>query len=124
MRVLRIAWLGIPTQTYSATLSFLRDTLGLGVEFEEVASVELSLANDDRIQLFAPGHPYFDFVERQATRLVPLLEVDDVDLATSELEAAGATIVGSRDSDDTWTWIHVLAPDGTLLALASRPTAS
>jgi hypothetical protein len=44
----------------------LRDTMGLRVEFDEPVTTELSLPNDDRLQVFAPGHPYFAFFENHA----------------------------------------------------------
>jgi hypothetical protein len=37
-------------------VAFLRDGLGLAVEFEEEATTELSVANGDRVQVFGPGH--------------------------------------------------------------------
>ncbi len=66
MRVIRLAWLGIPASNYTAMASFLRDTMGLQVEFDEPATTELSLPNDDRLQVFAPGHPYFAFFGNHA----------------------------------------------------------
>jgi hypothetical protein len=43
-------------QRYAAMVPFLRDALGLRVEFEEPATVEFSLPNDDRLQVFAPAN--------------------------------------------------------------------
>lgn len=120
MRVIRLAWLGIPTSNYTTMVSFLRDTMGLRVEFDEPATTELSLPNDDRLQVFAPGHPYFTFFENHARGLVPLFEVEDAQQAAAELRAAGAEVIGNLDSDDNWTWIHVRAPDGNLYEFASR----
>jgi catechol 2,3-dioxygenase-like lactoylglutathione lyase family enzyme len=120
VRVIRLAWLGIPTSNYPAMVSFLRDTMGLRVEFDEPATTELSLPNDDRLQVFAPGHPYFAFFQDHAQGLVPLFEVEDAQQAAAELRAAGADVIGNPDSDGTWTWIHVRAPDGNLYEFASR----
>ena len=120
MRVIRLAWLGIPTNNYPAMVSFLRDTMGLRVEFDEPATTELSLPNDDRLQVFAPGHPYFAFFQDHAQGLVPLFEVEDAQQAAAELRAAGADVIGNPDSDGNWTWIHVRAPDGNLYEFASR----
>ncbi len=57
MRVLRRAWLGIPVEEYAAKVSFFANALGLRTEFEEPATIELSLPNDDRVQLFGHGDP-------------------------------------------------------------------
>jgi catechol 2,3-dioxygenase-like lactoylglutathione lyase family enzyme len=118
--VIRLAWLGIPASNYTAMASFLRDTMGLQVEFDEPATTELSLPNDDRLQVFAPGHPYFAFFGNHARGLAPLFDVDDAQQAAAELKAAGADVIGDPDSDDACTWIHVRAPDGSLYEFASR----
>jgi catechol 2,3-dioxygenase-like lactoylglutathione lyase family enzyme len=120
VRVIRLAWPGIPASNYPAMVWFLRDTLGLQVEFGEPATTELSLPDDDRLQVFAPGHPYFAFFQDRARGLVPLFEVEDARQAAAELRAAGAEVIGSPDSDGDWTWIHVCAPDGNLYEFASR----
>jgi catechol 2,3-dioxygenase-like lactoylglutathione lyase family enzyme len=120
VRVLRLAWLGIPTTEYAAMASFLRDTMGLRVEFEESTTIEFSLPSDDRVQLFGPGHPYFTFFEEHAGGAVALFEVDDLQQAAAELEAASVDIVGPPESDANWTWIHVRAPDGNLYELGTR----
>lgn len=120
MRVLRIAWLGIATNDAAPMVSFLESIMGLRVEFAEPATTELSLPNDDRIQVFGPHHPYFGFYRTHATGPVPLFEVEDVRQAAQEAEAAGLEIIGTQHSDENWTWIHLRAPDGNLYALASR----
>ncbi len=58
MRVQRIAWLGVRTDAYEATVGFLRDVLGLRVAFQEPTTAELALPNDDRVQVFGPGDRY------------------------------------------------------------------
>jgi 4-hydroxyphenylpyruvate dioxygenase-like putative hemolysin len=60
------------------------------------------------------------FFQDHAQGLVPLFEVEDAQQAAAELRAAGADVIGNPDSDGTWTWIHVRAPDGNLYEFASR----
>lgn len=120
MRVLGIRWLGIRTDRLEEMVAFLRDGLGLPVSFDEGTTVEVSTSEGDAIQLMGPGHPYHGFFGQQALGPVPLLEVDDVLAAKAELEAIGAEIVGTVERDRRWEWIHVRAPDGTLLELGSR----
>jgi hypothetical protein len=120
VEVRRIRWLGIPTDQYGAMRALFEDVMGLGVNFDEPATVELETMEGDRIQLLAPGHPYFDFFREHARGPVALFEVDDVQAARTELEAAGIKTVGEIDRDSEWEWIHVRAPDGTLFDLASR----
>jgi hypothetical protein len=104
-------------------LELLRGVLGLKVEFEDETTAELSLANDDRVQIFSEGHLYFRFMEDERAGLVPLFEVDDIEGACSELQAANVELVGDRESDSRWTWQHFRAPDGNLYSLGSRRSA-
>jgi catechol 2,3-dioxygenase-like lactoylglutathione lyase family enzyme len=120
VRVRRIAWLGVRTDAYEATVWFLRDVLGLRTAFQEPATLELTLPNDDRVQVFGPGHRYHEFYAEHATGPVVLFEVDDVEDARAELEAAGIELIGPADSDSDWSWIHARAPDGNLYCFASR----
>src|SRR5690349_9642784 len=98
----------------------LRDVMGLTVEFEQPTTIELSLPSGDRVQVFGPGHPYFDFFAKQTSGPVALFEVDDIHTAQAELATAGIEIVGAVERDSNWEWLHVRAPDGNLYELASR----
>jgi catechol 2,3-dioxygenase-like lactoylglutathione lyase family enzyme len=120
MQVRNIRWVGIPAQDYGAMVAFLRQVLGLRVNFEEPTTAEFSTSEGDEIQVMAPGDPYFDFFTRYAAGPVPLFEVDDVHGARRELEQAGAEVIGVTSRDSTWEWIHFRAPDGNLYELASR----
>jgi catechol 2,3-dioxygenase-like lactoylglutathione lyase family enzyme len=120
MQVRRIAWLGLRTDAYDATVRFLREVLGLQPAFEEPTTVELMLPNDDRVQVFGPGNRYFDFYGQHAVGPVVLFEVDDVEQARAELTGAGVELVGPTESDGAWSWVHARAPDGNLYAFASR----
>ncbi len=57
MRVKGLVWLGIPADDYAAAVRFFTETLALDVAFDEASTMELSAANDDRIQVFGPGSP-------------------------------------------------------------------
>jgi hypothetical protein len=96
MKVRNIRWVGIPTTNYEAMLVFLRDTMGLRVNFQESTTAEFSAWEGDAIQIIAPGDPYFEFFTTEASGPVPLFEVDDVHKARAELEAADVEIVGRR----------------------------
>jgi catechol 2,3-dioxygenase-like lactoylglutathione lyase family enzyme len=120
MRVLRLCWLCIPTREYEAMVRLLRDTMGLRVEFEDPTTTELSLPSGDRVQVFAPGNPYFEFFDNHANGPVALFEVDELSRARAELSAAGIEIVGDIARDTNWEWLHFHAPDGNLYVLAER----
>jgi catechol 2,3-dioxygenase-like lactoylglutathione lyase family enzyme len=117
VKALRVAWLGIRTDDYERTLGLFRDLLGLETEFEEPDTVELSLPDGARVQLFARGHRYHDaFV---GFGPVPLFEVDDLDEAERRLREGGFQ-VGERDRDSAWEWFDFRGPDGNLYELARR----
>jgi len=72
---------------------------GLQVGFDEPATAELSLPNDDRRQVFGPGHPYFTFFEEHSSGLVPLFEVDNAELSRRTAEEQGTEISAGRTTD-------------------------
>lgn len=120
MRVKGLVWLGIPAGDYAAAVRFFGETLGLEVAFDEGNTVELAAGNGDRIQLFGPGHRYFEFFRGQGARIVPLLEVDDLDQARAELLRGGAELLGGPESDGAWAWLTFRAPDGNTYSLGAR----
>lgn len=117
MKALRLAWLGIRSDDYDATVGLFRDVLGLDVVFEEERTVELELPAGERVQVFAPGHPYHDRFAGHA--LVPLVEVDDLAAAEALLHDARVEIV-RRGSDSVWDWLELRAADGNLYSIGAR----
>jgi predicted enzyme related to lactoylglutathione lyase len=120
MRVKGLPWLGIPADDYASAVRFFTETLGLDVAFDEADTMELSAANDDRIQVFGPGHPYFRFYRDHGARIVPLFEVDNLDQARAELARSGAEVFGDPESDGAWAWLTFRAPDGNIYSLGAR----
>ena len=120
MEVRRLCWLGVRAEAYEPMVAFLRDVLGLRVEFERRTTAELSLPDGDRVQVFGPGDPYFSFFAEHAGGPVALFEVADVHGARGELVAAGIEVVGSIEREREWEWLHFRAPDGNLYELGQR----
>jgi len=120
MRVKGLVWLGIPTDDYAGAVRFFAETLGLHVVFDESDTTELSAVNDDRIQVFGPGHRYFQFYRDRGARIVPLFEVDNLDEARAELARGGAEVFGGPESDGQWAWLTFRAPDGNIYSLGAR----
>ena len=69
MEVRNVRWLGIRTDNYEAIVGFLRDILGLKVNFEEPTTVEFTTSEGDRVQVMAPADPYYDFFGEHAPRV-------------------------------------------------------
>jgi catechol 2,3-dioxygenase-like lactoylglutathione lyase family enzyme len=120
MKAIRLAWVGIRTDDYDATVRLFRDVLGLEVELEEEQTTELSLPAGERVQVFGRGHRYHEIFGTEARGPVPLFEVADVRGAERRLAEAGLEIVGSLESDSDWDWLNFRGPDGNLYAVASR----
>jgi hypothetical protein len=90
------------------------------VAFDAGNTVELAAWNGDRIQLFGPGHRYFEFYRSHGASIVPLLEMDDLDQARPSWPRGGAELLGGQESDGTWTWLTFRAPDGNIHSLGAR----
>jgi catechol 2,3-dioxygenase-like lactoylglutathione lyase family enzyme len=120
MKVLGIRWVGVRADSYDEMVGFLRDVLGLQVTFEADATAEFSLANDDRVEVFGPGHRYYELFGAGGGGPVPLLEVDDLRTARAELVAAGIEVIGEIERDASWEWLNFRGPEGNLYELAGR----
>ena len=120
MKILGLRWLGVATREYEPMVRLLRDVMRLRVEFEDTTTIELSTQSGDRVQVFAPEDPYFERFFRHASGPVALFEVEDVEAARRELEAAGIEVLGAIDHDMSWEWIDFRGPDGNVYELASR----
>jgi catechol 2,3-dioxygenase-like lactoylglutathione lyase family enzyme len=120
MKVLGIRWVGVRAESNDEMVGFLRDVLGLQVAFEEDATTEFSLANDDRVQVFGPGHRYYELFGSGGGGPVPLFEVDDLQTARAELVAAGVEVIGEIERNASWQWLNFRGPEGNLYELASR----
>jgi catechol 2,3-dioxygenase-like lactoylglutathione lyase family enzyme len=66
MEVRNVRWVGIRTDRYEAIVGFLRDVLGLRINFEEPTTVEFATSEGDEVQVMAPGDPYYEFFGEQA----------------------------------------------------------
>jgi len=120
MDVKALVWLGVPVDDIAAAVGFFAGTLALDPVFEEPDTVELSAANGDKIQLFGPGHRYFDLCRGQGVAMLPLFEVADVDQARAALASSGVELLGAVESDAAWRWFLARGPDGNLYSFGAR----
>jgi catechol 2,3-dioxygenase-like lactoylglutathione lyase family enzyme len=120
MSVLGIRWIGVCAEQYDEMVGFLRDVLALPMAFEDEATAEFALANDDRVQVYGPGHRYYELFGAAGGGPVPLIEVDDLQATRMELAAAGVELIEETQRDASWEWLTFRGPDGNLYELASR----
>lgn len=121
MRVKGLVWLGIPADDYAAAIGLI-GTLGLDVAFHEANTVELSAENGDKVQLFGPGHRYFEYYRSQGARTVPLFEVDNLDEARTDMAGSGAEVIGGTESDGIWARLVFRGPEGNVHSVCARQT--
>lgn len=110
MRVEGILWVGRRTASLPAMADFLERTLGLERVEGDDGRVLFQATNGDLVELYGPG----EGGEELATGPVVEFAVDDLEEARRELAEQGARVVA-----DGYTWLHVEAPDGTVVGLKS-----
>ena len=117
MGVRGIVWMGVQTERFDEMAAFVRALTGTPPPVEEPGFNLWSLPNGDLIELFAEGRkPTFG-----AGPVVGFL-VDDLQASRTEIEAAGAVIVGGYGpNDDGYEAIHFRAPDGNVYELVHDP---
>jgi catechol 2,3-dioxygenase-like lactoylglutathione lyase family enzyme len=115
MKVRGIVWVGTDTPHYEEMVRFARDLLGLRVVFEG------QFEGDETVEFECPNGTRFQITRGStASPPVPLFEVEDLFQAREELERAGIQILGTDETDGTWQWFGVRAPDGNTYTLAAR----
>lgn len=123
MKVRRLAWLGMRTESYRETKEFFGDVLGLKLVVEDpgVAVFQLPSGEHDFIEVLDVDDPDSAFM---TTGPVPGLLVEDVVEARRELEAAGLEMLepirwwefpGSDLPEiPGYGWFNFRGPDGNV----------
>ncbi|GAA4604857.1 catechol 2,3-dioxygenase-like lactoylglutathione lyase family enzyme [Actinoplanes octamycinicus] len=123
MRIRRISWLGVKTDSYQETRDFFADVAGLDVAYEKPDFAVFRMADGDLLEVFGPDadDPPEQFA---AEKVVAGLLVDDIDEATATLRAAGIELLGPQQSgSDGYRWQHFRLPDGKVFELSTGPGA-
>lgn len=118
MGVTRLAWVGIRTDRYEATLAFFGGVLGLEVEEDLPEMVEYGVPGGAALEVFRVGtpldHPHF------TTGPVPGFGVRDLESAVGRLRSRKVRPLESRRSGGGG-WAHFRAPDGCVYELKGDP---
>lgn len=114
MDIKGINWLGVRTERFDEMVRFYADTLGLPKAWEDEGFAAFKLPNGDTIEVFSAATPdkqHFD------TGPVAGFQVDDIEQARHELEAAGIEFIGPIEGGRS-RWSHFRGPDGNVYELS------
>ena len=119
MRGKGLAWLGraSPPET-TRPVRFFGETLDLEVAVDAGNTAELTAGNDERIQLFGPGHRSFEFYRSHSASTVPLPEMDNLDQARPSWPAAAPGYSAGRSQTAPGPGSPSGRPTGTSTAWA------
>ena len=111
MDVRGIGWAGVRTERFAEMRALLTRIVG-DPRVDEDGFAVWRLPNGDAVELFGaddPEHRHF------STGPVVGFQVDDVDAARAELEAAGVEFLAPTGrAPDGGAWAHFRAPDGNV----------
>ncbi|MGH2619699.1 MAG: VOC family protein [Anaerolineales bacterium] len=120
MRISGYSWVGVRTEDFEATITFLADILGLPLTWRAADSeiAHFRLPSGQLFEVFGPN----DSGIQTTTCPVVGFEVADVWAARRELEPLGVQFVTEvfATNDDGASWTYLRGPDGQLYEL-QRP---
>jgi len=136
VRIRRVSFVGIKTESFEAMSVFVRDVLGLhpGHTDDGWAVFQLESGDRDLLEVYRPGGYDERLLPPGVTGPAVAFAVDDLIAARDELTAAGTEIVAdvvwaAEAFDDSrlegFGWLFFRAPDGNVYALQQdhAPTA-
>jgi predicted enzyme related to lactoylglutathione lyase len=116
MEVRGLSWMGVRVTDFAGAVAFFQ-RLGLEHERTEGEMAVFKARNGDTVEVFGPGdadHRHF------STGPVVGFEVDDIEAARGEIEAAGADLIGSVGRGGGLAWAHFRGPEGFVYELTAR----
>jgi catechol 2,3-dioxygenase-like lactoylglutathione lyase family enzyme len=118
MKVKRISWVGVGTETFDETLRFFTEVLGMQVQELEKPVAMLRAGPGQILEIFGEGS-----VRGKPLNSPPAIafEVDDVAAAHDELVANGVEIVGERGSWDGHEWLYFRGPENYMFVVKKTP---
>lgn len=108
--------MGVSVTDFAGAITFFQ-RLGLEHERTEGEMAVFKARNGDTVEVFGPGdtdHRHF------TTGPVVGFEVDDIEAARGEIEAAGAELIGSVGRGGGLAWAHFRGPGGFVYELTAR----
>ena len=125
MHVQGIGWVGIKTQEFNAMVHFFKQGLDLELEDEDPGLAVFRLPSGALVDIFGPptagGEEWDALSNHFTTGPVPGFWVHDVAEARTELEAAGADLLGPIHTWGAYQSQHFRAPDGNVFEVFTDP---
>jgi catechol 2,3-dioxygenase-like lactoylglutathione lyase family enzyme len=118
MKVKRISWVGIGTDSFDETLTFFTEMLGLTAKIVDPHGVAmLGVGDDQLLELFGPG------TQGRALTVPPVVafEVDDVAAAHDELSTRNIELIGDIGRWNGFEWFYFRGPDDHIYAIKKTP---
>lgn len=113
MKVKGFAWAGLATDDFERSLRFFAEVLGLPVEVQTDDLAILSVGPGQQLEIFGGDHPG----RKLTANPVIAFEVDDMEIARSELLAADVELIGEVGSWDRFQWQYFRSPDGHIFEI-------
>jgi catechol 2,3-dioxygenase-like lactoylglutathione lyase family enzyme len=128
VRVRRVSFVGVQTESFDAMTGFVQDVLGLqpGHRDNGWAVFQLGSGDRDLFEVYRPGGYDERLLPASATGPTVAFAVDDLVAASAELVAAEIEIVADivwaaeafdDPALDGWGWLFFRAPDGNVYVL-------
>jgi catechol 2,3-dioxygenase-like lactoylglutathione lyase family enzyme/predicted enzyme related to lactoylglutathione lyase len=128
MQVTGVCFIGInvlSTGGFSSSVGLFRDVVGLELVTERFEFVAFRTPDGDQLEVFGRRFGESDG-SFSPNRVVCGFRVDDIDAATSAIQAAGLTLLGplQRSRRSTYAWQGFRGPDGLAYQLTFDPNLS
>jgi len=121
MKVTGYRWIGMLVHDYEATCNFLRNDLGLELEWidDKKEITKLRFPNGQSIEVFGPSNRTRKGKYRYFNGPLIGIEVDDIMAARQELLAKGMSFVSEIEGleDGSARWTYFWGPDGQFYSL-------
>lgn len=114
MTVLKVGFVGIRTDRLNETVALFRDVLGVSVTRQTDDLVGFRLGDGTVLELYGPANEFHGFF---TTGPVVAFRVDNFDVASQAMLAAGVKFIGDAQHAGGDSWQHFYGPDGTVLEI-------
>ena len=114
MTVLKVGFVGIRSDRLDETVALFRDIIGVPVTRQTDDLVGFRLADGTVLELYGQANEFHAFF---TTGPVVAFRVENFDVTSRAMLAAGVDFIGDVQHADGVSWQHFHCPDGTVLEI-------